>query len=471
MAQKTYVSLNNLSTFLDNIKAESDTKYATKDELSQHYIDEQIFNRTIEDLEAKLDETKSYADNAAVTVKNDLLNGADEAYDTLKELGDLIDINVDAIDALEEVAANTTNKVNTLSGILQDITSGVITVPFADEAIHDGMGNVIAETYETITDSATKITAHNTDNEAHNDIRNALSNLSTQVNQFLDVDDATKDQLSEVLALIDNNKGTLDSLTTSKVNVSDIVDNLTTADTKKVLSANQGVAIQAQINGNTDAIQEIVGDISEMNAKLETKVLKVSVATNDTTTMSAIITAIEEAEGKVSDLNLVQLSGRFTERLIMRMESRGTNRYKIYCTSVDSLTLIYDSTNDNVVDVTTTTIGAFLSSKISLKDVSEKTIDKIAEIDTWYAGVSSLQAPNEGGIQWNDGFSFIDTAGNDLRTGTIQHRVPIMAGDNVTFTLDERGEYVKISVPAIGDISTALDSIIAQTNAIIGGAE
>lgn len=48
---------------------------------------------------------KSYADTAATKVKNDLLNGAGTAYDTLKELGELIDDNHDAISALETVAA------------------------------------------------------------------------------------------------------------------------------------------------------------------------------------------------------------------------------------------------------------------------------------------------------------------------------------------------------------------------------
>lgn len=47
----------------------------------------------------------SVADNAANAVKNDLLNGAGEAYDTLKELGDLINENVNAIEALETVAS------------------------------------------------------------------------------------------------------------------------------------------------------------------------------------------------------------------------------------------------------------------------------------------------------------------------------------------------------------------------------
>ncbi len=57
------------------------------------------------DATAKLTEAKSYADTAATKVKNDLLNGAGAAYDTLKELGELIDDNQDAISALETVAA------------------------------------------------------------------------------------------------------------------------------------------------------------------------------------------------------------------------------------------------------------------------------------------------------------------------------------------------------------------------------
>ena len=62
---------------------------------------------------AKLTEAKTYADTAAAKVKNDLLNGAGAAYDTLKELGDLIDVNVDAIEALETIAAGKADKNHT----------------------------------------------------------------------------------------------------------------------------------------------------------------------------------------------------------------------------------------------------------------------------------------------------------------------------------------------------------------------
>ena len=124
-----------------------------------------------------------------------------------------------------------------------------------------------------------KISAHNTSTTAHNDIRDLVSALTTKVNNFLDVDDATTDQLSEVLELIEANKGTLESLTSSKVNVSDIVNNLTTSSTTKVLSANQGVvikglidALQSEVDGKADethshTIAQVTNLQSTLNAK------------------------------------------------------------------------------------------------------------------------------------------------------------------------------------------------------------
>ena len=52
---------------------------------------------------------KAYADQ----IKNNLLNGAGAAYDTLKELGNLIDDNQDAIEALETIASGKAPAVHT----------------------------------------------------------------------------------------------------------------------------------------------------------------------------------------------------------------------------------------------------------------------------------------------------------------------------------------------------------------------
>lgn len=117
-----------------------------------------------------------------------------------------------------------------------------------------------------------KISTHNTSTTAHNDIRVLIADLTTKLNNFLDVDDTTTDQLSEVLALIENNRGTLESLTTNKINVSDIIDNLTTNNSSKVLSAAQGVAIknlidalQTTVNGKQSAVTGGASTITSSN--------------------------------------------------------------------------------------------------------------------------------------------------------------------------------------------------------------
>lgn len=102
-------------------------------------------------------------------------------------------------------------------------------------------------------DVSGQISTHNTSATAHSDIRTLISELTTKVNNFLDVDDTTTDQLSEVLALIDANEGTLESLTSGKVNISDIINNLTTNASNKPLSAAQGVILKGLIDDINNA--------------------------------------------------------------------------------------------------------------------------------------------------------------------------------------------------------------------------
>ena len=98
------------------------------------------------------------------------------------------------------------------------------------------------------THTNTTVNTHNVATDAHNDIRLILTEISTKLNNFLNVDDTTKDQLSEVLALIEANAGTIESITNGKVNVTDIIDNLTTNVTNKPLSAAQGVVLKGLID-------------------------------------------------------------------------------------------------------------------------------------------------------------------------------------------------------------------------------
>lgn len=105
------------------------------------------------------------------------------------------------------------------------------------------------------------VTTHNVSQDTHKDIRNLISELSNRLNAIADSDDKTLDQLSEIVAYIKANKALIESVTTSKVNVSDIVNDLETNVVNKPLSASQGVALKALIN----ALEKSVSDL-ETNA-------------------------------------------------------------------------------------------------------------------------------------------------------------------------------------------------------------
>lgn len=97
----------------------------------------------------------------------------------------------------------------------------------------------------------TDLSNHNTDTTAHNDMRIELKALSNRVNAALDSDDETLDQFSEMIGAINDNKTIIEQITTSKVNVADIINNLATNVINKPLSAAQGVALKSLIDAIT----------------------------------------------------------------------------------------------------------------------------------------------------------------------------------------------------------------------------
>lgn len=82
-------------------------------------------------------------------------------------------------------------------------------------------------------------------------MRYLISGLTARLNSLADSDDTTLDQLSEIVAYIKNNKSLIDGITTSKVNVADIIDDLTTNSGDKVLSAKQGQILNEMITSLT----------------------------------------------------------------------------------------------------------------------------------------------------------------------------------------------------------------------------
>lgn len=119
------------------------------------------------------------------------------------------------------------------------------------------------------------LSTHNTGTDSHNDIRDLISGLTTRLNALANSDDTTLDQMAEVVAYIKSNRDLISEVTTNKVNVSDIIDNLTTNVGDKPLSAAQGVAIKALIDElgiELDTHGHDIGDVSGLQNVLDGKV-------------------------------------------------------------------------------------------------------------------------------------------------------------------------------------------------------
>ena len=80
------------------------------------------------------------------------------------------------------------------------------------------------------------------------DILTELRALADRVNAALNSDDDTLNQLSEIVAYIKSNKTLIDAITTSKISVADIVNDLVTNVSNRPLSAAQGVALKAMVD-------------------------------------------------------------------------------------------------------------------------------------------------------------------------------------------------------------------------------
>lgn len=122
--------------------------------------------------------------------------------------------------------------------------------------------NSVKTAYDKAVSTGNDLKAHNSSSTAHTDIRNLISILTTRLNTLADSDDTTLDQLSEIVAYIKNNKSLIDGITTNKVNVADIIDNLTSTAADKPLSAKQGRVLNDLITALTATVGNKVDKVS-----------------------------------------------------------------------------------------------------------------------------------------------------------------------------------------------------------------
>lgn len=116
-----------------------------------------------------------------------------------------------------------------------------------------------------------------------------LNTFMARVNALLDSEDTTLDELQEIVDYIKNNKTLIDGITTSKVSVRDIIDNLVSEATNKPLSANQGRVLKELI----DALDKI---LTAHKATYDAKVVELESA--DSNNATAISNEVARATDK-----------------------------------------------------------------------------------------------------------------------------------------------------------------------------
>ena len=188
---------------------------------------------------------------------DDLQNKLNQHHFVLTEDKDVAG-GVPSLDNNKKVPVNELYEATTSSKGITQLTDSVSSTSITTAATP----NSVKTAYDKAVSSGNDVKTHNSSSTAHTDIRNLISALTTRLNTLADSDDTTLDQLSEIVAYIKNNKSLIDGITTSKINVSDIIDNLTSSVTNKPLSAKQGKVLNDLITALTTTVGNKVDKVS-----------------------------------------------------------------------------------------------------------------------------------------------------------------------------------------------------------------
>lgn len=184
----------------------------------------------------------AYEWNTALCSLLKVVEGADNGGEIVEEYPDKLQEIVFRIEKLEQKEAASVDPTLSVEGLAADAKA-------VGEALRESKSYTDQQIAAIPTpDVSGQIGAHNADAEAHPHIQAIVKDLSERLNAVANSDDETLDQIAELVAYIKSNRTLIEQVTTGKVSVSDIVDNLATSASDKPLSAAQGVALKALID-------------------------------------------------------------------------------------------------------------------------------------------------------------------------------------------------------------------------------
>lgn len=151
----------------------------------------------VDDIKSEIDEDKVSIDG----IKTDIENQASTIADNLAQSNQ---IKTDVIQ-LKNDTASIKNETSGIKDETNQLKTDVI-------ELIDGFDNTVDE----------KISEHNNSSIVHSDIRGLISTLAERLNAFLDTDEESLDQISELISFIQNNRTLIEGITTDKADKSEI---------------------------------------------------------------------------------------------------------------------------------------------------------------------------------------------------------------------------------------------------------
>lgn len=151
----------------------------------------------------------------------------------------------------------------------------------------------------------------------------ALAKVLDNMDAILQSDDPDLDTIQEIVTYLKENKEAVQEILNKKVNISDIVDNLTSAVNNKPLSANQGKVLKDLIDhindvlssGDTDlnTLQELANAIKLNKSNIENKVNVTDIIDNLTST--EINKPLSAKQGKILDEKIATTNTSITNAI------------------------------------------------------------------------------------------------------------------------------------------------------------
>lgn len=170
---------------------------------------------------------------------NNFLNQTQAVYDLTVEIKQEVDetkadvditkTEVDAIktdiDATKADITATRTEIATTRAEVNTAKNEVIAIKSEVSDIKDATDEIKTDVISIANNINNSISEHNESTTAHPDIRSLISNLTNKLNTFLDTDDESLDQISELITFIQNNRTLIEGITTSKVDKNQGIEN------------------------------------------------------------------------------------------------------------------------------------------------------------------------------------------------------------------------------------------------------